>query len=527
MLRKHLLLLVSLGVLCLAANTIGGTQASFIDQEASSGNSFTAWTSELWTQTTQQDFEAGVLGNVDTSSNPGNVELTLVPNPALVTQDNSDVSTGTSSSAQLVKTLSFTKSGPAFNEIRIDSNLKVVSGTSVTSSIRLNDVEIFTHTTTSSTYVTYNDIFDFSSYADGPYTLKLYLTVSGGNGYNSLFELYTTSPVLETSDNSQVSATDNTKWQLKKTLTFTKNGSAYNNLRIDTNLRATGNTAYMAITIDSTNPDSAIISHDTDSTSYVTYSDTLDFSGYADGSHTLRMYLKIGNKNRQAYNSKFEIWRTNPTMVTSNNNEYSVSGTLDWQLMKILTITKDGPTYDEIRVDSNLKASATAYSSIRVDDVEKTSHETTSTTYVTYSDVIDLSSYADGDHTIKLYMKSSNKNQAAYNSLFEVYRTKTHASSGTIASQVWDTGVSGARWDGLIWDETLPTGTDITFEVRASNTPFDKSATSPAWVSVGGTSPVISGFTQSGRYLQWRATLTPDAAGAYTPVLQEVRLYYH
>lgn len=298
MLKKHLLLLVSLGVLCLAANSIGGTQASFIDREASTGNTFTAWTSELWTQTTQQNFAAGVLNNVDTSSSSGNVKLALVPNPTIITQGNGEVSTD--------------------------------------------------------------------------------------------------------------------------------------------------------------------------------------------------------------------------------------KGALGWILMKSLSFTKDGPTYDEIRVDSNLKATnpAAASISIRVDGIEKAQHETTSTTYVTYSDVIDLSTYADGMHTVELYLKSSNKNREAYNSVFEIYRTKTYASSGTIASPVFDSGIPGAKLDALIWDETLPAGADITFEVRASDTPFDKSASSPAWVSAGGTSPVTPGLP-SGRYLQWRATLKPDAAGAHTPVLQEVRLYYH
>lgn len=76
---------------------------------------------------------------------------------------------------------------------------------------------------------------------------------------------------------------------------------------------------------------------------------------------------------------------------------------------------------------------ATASISIRVDGIEKAQHDTTSTTYVTYSDVIDLGTYADGMHTVELYLKSNNKNKEAYNSIFEIYRTKTYASSGTAA----------------------------------------------------------------------------------------------
>jgi hypothetical protein len=99
------------------------------------------------------------------------------------------------------------------------------------------------------------------------------------------------------------------------------------------------------------------------------------------------------------------------------------------------------------------------------------------------------------------------------------------ASLGTIASQVLDTTVSGAVWNCLFWDETLQSNTDITFAVRASDTPFAKDADTPTWNDAGGTSPVISGLA-SGRYLQWRATLnTSDTSN--TPTLHEVRVYHY
>ncbi len=102
----------------------------------------------------------------------------------------------------------------------------------------------------------------------------------------------------------------------------------------------------------------------------------------------------------------------------------------------------------------------------------------------------------------------------------------TYVNSATIASQVRDTGTAGARWDALFWDETLPTdNTDITFEVRASDTLFAADNTTLAWTFVGGTSPVTSGLP-SGRYMQWRATLTTLDI-TVTPLLQEVRLYHY
>lgn len=219
----------------------------------------------------------------------------------------------------------------------------------------------------------------------------------------------------------------------------------------------------------------------------------------------------------------------NPTLVTSDDNERSVKGTTP-TLVKTLSFTKSGATYNELRIDSNLRidstsGSKTAYSNIRVDDVSKLTHNTQSTTYISYQDTLDFSGYADGAHTIKLYLYTNSSSRTAYNSIFELYRTKTYASLGTIASQVLDTGVAGAQWDALCWDETLQTNTDITFEVRASDTLFARDAATPSWTSVGGASPVTSGLP-SGRYKQWRANLTTSDTSK-TPTLHEVRVYHY
>ena len=100
-----------------------------------------------------------------------------------------------------------------------------------------------------------------------------------------------------------------------------------------------------------------------------------------------------------------------------------------------------------------------------------------------------------------------------------------YVSPGTLASQVLDTGGAGTTWNMLFWDETLVSNTDITFEVRASDTPFNAGDASPSWTNVGGTSPVITGLP-NGRYKQWRVILTTSDA-ANTPTMHEVRLYYY
>lgn len=99
-----------------------------------------------------------------------------------------------------------------------------------------------------------------------------------------------------------------------------------------------------------------------------------------------------------------------------------------------------------------------------------------------------------------------------------------YAPSGTLASAVFDTTVTGADIDALAFDKTLPAGTAVTFEVRASDTSFAAGAASPTWVAVSGSTPVSP---VTGRYVEWRATLTTSNRLTATPTLSEVRLYYH
>jgi hypothetical protein len=101
-----------------------------------------------------------------------------------------------------------------------------------------------------------------------------------------------------------------------------------------------------------------------------------------------------------------------------------------------------------------------------------------------------------------------------------------YAVSGTLASQVFDTTVNASGWDGLAWDKIVPAGTNLTLEVRASNTAFLSTDVSPSWTAVGDTSPVVSGLS-AGRYKQWRATLTANGNRTSTPTLQEVRTYFY
>jgi predicted ribosomally synthesized peptide with SipW-like signal peptide len=97
--------------------------------------------------------------------------------------------------------------------------------------------------------------------------------------------------------------------------------------------------------------------------------------------------------------------------------------------------------------------------------------------------------------------------------------------SGAIASAVLTDGNTGSKWNALFWDGSIPAGTGISFEVRASDSSFNKDDATLTWTALPGSSPKLSGLPP-GKYKQWRATLT-TGDGTSTPVLSEVRLYYY
>ena len=66
--------------LALLVSASGVTGASFADGESSTNNVLQAWLPSMWVKTTQADFEAGVLNNVDTTTSPDDVILASASN---------------------------------------------------------------------------------------------------------------------------------------------------------------------------------------------------------------------------------------------------------------------------------------------------------------------------------------------------------------------------------------------------------------------------------------------------------------
>src|SRR5674536_234487 len=70
--------LLALGILAIS---VGYVQCHYNDRETST-NLLTDWVSVLWNQTTQSDFNAGVLNNVDNYSSPDDIKLYTWYNPS-------------------------------------------------------------------------------------------------------------------------------------------------------------------------------------------------------------------------------------------------------------------------------------------------------------------------------------------------------------------------------------------------------------------------------------------------------------
>ena len=100
----------------------------------------------------------------------------------------------------------------------------------------------------------------------------------------------------------------------------------------------------------------------------------------------------------------------------------------------------------------------------------------------------------------------------------------SYCSSGTLTSQIYNTGVDNPVYDTISWVETLPAGTDISIKVRSSDNADMSLAT--AWGSLiaftdSSADNDISGIG-TGRYVQFQAVLTSPSPFTQTPILSDV-----
>ncbi|MDK1032023.1 MAG: hypothetical protein QGD94_08465, partial [Planctomycetia bacterium] len=92
--------------------------------------------------------------------------------------------------------------------------------------------------------------------------------------------------------------------------------------------------------------------------------------------------------------------------------------------------------------------------------------------------------------------------------------------SGTLTSPTFDTERVGADWAGLTWQEVVPNGSDVTWQVRAADALDGQGNPDTGWSAWDESPASLPG----GQHLQWLATLTSstDPMRAETPTLVEV-----
>ena len=466
------------------------TTSYLTDQKSNQSNIFQAWTSIEWVQTTQADFNAGVLSDVDTSSSPGDVKLATRSDwynaswtrrcPATITNN-----TGTTLSEYQVRVV-----------VSYDSDMR-----GDFADIRITNSDGITSL---------------------PYWIQSYIASTSAIFWIKVPSIPSGAKTIYMYYGNQVASSASDGWNTFEF--FDDFSSGLSQWTIDTE-----NTDKVYISTGAGNP-SPSLRHDPDSSQTK--------NGYFD-TRLITNYYKMGNGiiEYEAYLAGTQRiihqlgWR-----VQSLNFENGYC----W---RVQTAYSDG---GHLRFTGRASWSpfGTAFNYVSANTWHSVKEIVSGSTYTGYVDGGSAYSGTDGTKLTADYLVSHvhgvSLNASSY-VLVDNIRVRKYASpepitgsgseeamfvsTGTIAAPVLDTGAAGVRWDTIVWDETLQTNTDITFEVRASDTSFAKGDASPSWTSAGGTSPVTAGLPL-GRYKQWRAILTTSDT-SQTPNLEEVRVYYY
>jgi hypothetical protein len=100
----------------------------------------------------------------------------------------------------------------------------------------------------------------------------------------------------------------------------------------------------------------------------------------------------------------------------------------------------------------------------------------------------------------------------------------SRATSGWLESSILDPpGGSQLQWTDLSWEATVPPGTILTFQVRASDNPADMGAWSPAFAVPGSIAPYLP---DPAWFFQYRVNMMTGVPPV-SPVLDEVLVQYN
>ena len=517
--------------------TIGLTKAAFNDVETSNTSSITAWTSTNWTQTSQADFEAGALTNVSTTSSPGNVKLALTSSTLIVTNPpgtntgsawtnpanayadaggTATITSGAPSGNNVWGSYGFSTTADAISQVRVRYDAWATQPTVTLRAAGASATGTTTVTCNQPTGTAANDvliafIFDRSttnaqSAAPTGWQARGYAWTSGRR-----FQVFT----AVVGKNSLTG----TSWTFTGLVTrsqgmiigyYNADTTGYGGLDTTVSTRSNASGTYGTLGITTVTNNTMIIGA---------------FGIIATGTTTwsAESCATIGALTEQfdaAYAGYCSIAVADKLLATAGATGASTATPSTANVnCGILLALKPTADYPQARVDVSWDG-GTHWSSQQTQTL--TGSETTYWYDVTSATTWTAAKLNATNLQVRVDAQTVGTVMTVNLDWLPVEVTYYNA----IASQVLDTTVTGSQWDGIAWDSTLPSGTTLTFEVRAQDASFANNADSPSWTSIGGTSPVISGLP-SGKYKQWRATLTPDGIRTSTPVLQEVRVYYY
>jgi predicted ribosomally synthesized peptide with SipW-like signal peptide len=519
--KKFIGALITLGIVVVLL-VAGGTFALLSDTETSTGNQATAWTSSLWTQTSQVDFNAGVLNNVDTSSSPGDVKLAAINGwygtgwsyRKQITVDHTKVSNTSQSNftiliSRIDPTLEYTGNGGHVGQSD-GGDILFTSSDGIT---KLSH-EIEKYVPSTGELVAWVKVPTLSTTAD-----TIIYMYYGNSGCADQWNI-----------NGTWDSTFNGIWhlkedpsgaapQMKDSTTNGNNGTSGGSMtsanqvagKIDGSLYFNGSSNYVQVN------DSASLRIG----SAITVSAWIYPYSVATGSHRIISKWTALNQEYILYLSGTQIGvgvKTGFGVTTGANlvanTWYHIEMVWSGSNPNTIAVYENGSPLPNVTITTGTTGTS--------GPLVIAKHGSASSEY--FNGIIDecrVSMTSRSADWIKTEYNNQNSPSTFYSAGIEGGQ---YVSSGTIASQVFDTAKTGSRLDGMVWDATLPANTTLTFAVRASDTLFAASAATPAWTSIG-TSPVLAGLP-SGRYFQWRATLTTTLVTA-TPTLSEARTYYY
>ena len=477
-------ILVLLVTCLIASSDIANTAAYYTDIETASSNSFQGWSASLWTQTSQSDFQAGISNQVDITTSPGDLILDEGLSQAVVASDDFESGDWTGGTGWLWAW--YTENNPV-----------------ITTSGLPHGGSYHAQMATNGSY----------------YYIARPTNMTGMTGARVQFWAKANS--FGVSDFVNCTIFDGTTWNTVQTWNDGDDDNTYYYFDIDISGMDMSSEFYVTFYSELYGPGAYFYIDDVQFVAtpiqYGIASDDFESGGWNGGTGWLWGWWYQGDSAVTTlggpYEGSYHLRLRSSTGYVDRALDLSGKTSVHLQFWAKADSFEAGET-----------ATCNIYDGVAWDTVHTWVDGNDDNIYRFYD--VDLSGYnMYNQFYITFEANMSGTGDYFYVDNIVITQPNEYYTLGTLASQVLDTGVPGTVWNMLIWDETLMSNTDITFAVRASDTPFNAGDATPFWTLVGGTSPVITGLP-AGRYKQWRVTLTTSNT-ANTPTLHEVRLYYY